>query len=196
MSVLRTALNHMNMNELKGACQMLGIIPAGKKGDIIRGISSFVRNGKKPTAQTIPRNCRTHPKGVFPLKPQTPIPFGSFKNNDVTREFLKSLVGQHFHFTAFGQYWIRNRWMKGKPPTYAEFARAWQKEYLRRRALQTARPKKEWAYLNFVQRFVKKSPTTSLNELANEWKKLRASQAALAKQILGAFKRSGKSPRS
>src|ERR1700736_1709695 len=138
MDVLRIALNHMNMKELKLACRSLGIRPTGRKGEVINEILRLVRRTKKSIAKSIPHNCQARPERSYPLKKQTSILCGSYKNNDATRDFLKSLVGPHFHFTAFGQDWIRSRWMKGKPPTYAEFARAWQQEYLRRRSGKTA----------------------------------------------------------
>jgi hypothetical protein len=186
------ALNHMNMKELKDECRSLGIRPTGRKGDIINGILGFVRGTKKPTANSIPHNCQARPERGYPLKKQTLILCGSYKNNDATRDFLKILIGPHFHFTAFGQDWIRSRWAKGKPPTYAQFARAWQQEHLRRRSCKIARPKKEWAYLNFAQRFGKNNPAVDRSELASEWKKQRAAQAALAQRILGNFKGRGK----
>jgi len=192
MEVLRIALNHMNMKELKGECRSLGIRLTGRKGDMINGILGLVRGTKKPIANSIPHKCQARPARIYSLKRQTLILCGSYKNNDATRDFLKSLVGPHFHFTAFGQDWIRRRWAKGKPPTYAGFARAWQQEYLRRRSCKTARPKKEWAYLNFVQRFGKKNSVIDRNELASEWKAQRAAQAALAQRILGDFKRRAK----
>jgi hypothetical protein len=192
MDALRVALNHMNMTELKDECRSLGIRPTGRKGEIINGILGFVRGRKKPVANSIPHNCQAQAQGVYPLKKQTLILCGSYKNNDATRDFLKSVVGPHFHFTAFGQDWIRRQWAKGKPPTYAEFARAWQQEHLRRRSGEVARPKKEWAYLNFVQRFGRENPAIDRNQLASEWKKQRAAQAALAHRILGTFKGEGK----
>jgi hypothetical protein len=192
MDVLRIALNHMNMKELKSECRSLGIRPIGRKGDIINGILGLVRGTKKPIANSIPHKCQARPASVYPLKKQTLILCGSYKNNDATRAFLRSLIGPHFHFTAFGQDWIRHRWAKGKPPTYAEFARVWQQEYLRRRSCKIARPKKEWAYLNFVQRFGKKNPVIDRNELASDWREQRAAQAALAQRILGEFKRGAK----
>jgi hypothetical protein len=66
------------------------------------------------------------------------------------------------------------------------------REYLRSRSCKTARPKEEWDYLNFVQRFGKKSLLIDRNELASEWKEQRAAQAALAQRILGDFKRGAK----
>jgi hypothetical protein len=76
-----------------------------------------------------------------------------------------------------------NRWMQGKPPTYAEFAKMWQQEFTRRQNT-VATPRQEWAYLNFMQRFQKASPNASRKEMTMAWKKTRAEQAAKALAFL------------
>jgi len=101
-----------------------------------------------------------------PLHPSRKILFGCYKNNEETRNFFKTLIGNHFHFTASGQDWIYERWTRGKPPTYAEFATFWQKEYEARKTKKRT-PKQEWAYINFVQRYRKKEPKSSQQKLAD-----------------------------
>jgi hypothetical protein len=97
--------------------------------------------------------------------------------------FFKNLIGKHFHFTAAGQDWINDRWQKGKPPTYAEFAKFWQAHY--EKSLKTAaNPRKEWAYLNFMQRFQKEHPQASRVEMTQAWNKTRSELAAKAKTVL------------
>lgn len=61
--------------------------------------------------------------------------------------FLKKLIGDYFHFTAFGVDWVDERWMDGNPPTYQEFVDMWRAEYKRRQET-PANPKEEWAYIN------------------------------------------------
>ncbi len=63
------------------------------------------------------------------LHPEALILSGPYKNDLRTRNFVKDLVGEHFHFTAAGIDWIRACWERGKPPTYKEFADWWQAEY-------------------------------------------------------------------
>ncbi len=58
---------------------------------------------------------------------------GSYKNDLKTRLFFKNIVGDHFHFTAFGIDWINEKWMEGNPPTYRDYATMWQSEVDRRK---------------------------------------------------------------
>ena len=59
---------------------------------------------------------------------------GGYKNDLKTRIFFKSIIGDYFHFTAFGIDWLKEQWMKGEPPTYKKFADMWTKEYAYREA--------------------------------------------------------------
>lgn len=97
---------------------------------------------------------------------------------------MKSLVGNHFHFTAFGQDWIKERWLARKPPTYRQFADFWQKEY-KARQKKPAAPKKEWAYINFTRALIQKNPNATRKEISAGWKKERLAQVQKAKDLLG-----------
>ena len=97
---------------------------------------------------------------------------GAYKNDLKTRLFFKELVGPHFHFTAYGIDWLEEHWYKGKPPTYNEFAVFWQKEH-ERRVHKPETPKKEWAYLNFLQHYKEKNPDAPKNEMLDAWARER-----------------------
>lgn len=119
----------------------------------------------------------------YPLHPKTLILKGSYKNDLKTRLFLKKLIGSHFHFTVFGQDWIMSCWERGQPPSYEEFAKIWQKEYERRQR-EGGLPKEEWAYIRFVQDFIRQLPNPSRALLLESWEKERQKQVAIAKDIL------------
>jgi hypothetical protein len=93
---------------------------------------------------------------------------GGYKNDLKTRIFFREIIGQHFHFTAFGIDWLESRWMDGNPPTYQEFADMWSKEYEFRTAYGSA-PKAEWAYINFVKMHSNENPNASRNEILSSW---------------------------
>lgn len=184
--VLEKALNYMIMEELKETCESLGIPSSGKKGEIILRILHFVNSGKILTSKNIPAASKAQ-KGVnYPLKPNTLILSGSYKNDLNTRLFMQKLVGEHFHFTAFGQDWIKEQWFAETPPTYKEFASFWQKEHEARKK-SVAKPKKEWAYLNFTQSYLAKAPHAAREEIINAWGKERRLQVRIAKALLKQF---------
>lgn len=183
LAQLSNALLYMNMKELRQACEQLGIPSSGKKGEIITRIVTFIKTGTVTKTPPIPTKSRAVKNVSYPLEPNTRILLGAYKNDLKTRQFFKSLIGNHFHFTAFGIDWINERWMAGNPPTYAEYATFWQQEYERRKE-QKANPKKEWALINFMQRFCEQNPRASHREMLQEWKRVRLEHVHTAQKIL------------
>jgi hypothetical protein len=118
IKTLREMLPYMNLKELKEACQILALPASGQKGEIIQRIYSFCEKGIVLTPSKVPE---------VSIAKKTLILKGAYKNDAKTRAFLKSMIGEHFHFTAFGQDWIKERWLAGNPPTYKEFADYWKK---------------------------------------------------------------------
>ena len=119
----------------------------------------------------------------YPLDGQTYILFGAYKNDLKTRLFMKKLVGEHFHFTAFGQDWMKKKWYDGKPPTYAEFAAYWSAEYLKRKQGMT-QPKDEWAYIKFIKEYIRKNPNATKEEILQKWFVIRKKHLLTAQAIL------------
>lgn len=183
LAELEEALNYMLMEELKEICESLNIPCSGKKGELIKRILHFVISGKILTPKGIPATSKAKKGEIYPLTFNTLILSGSYKNDLNTRLFMQKLVGKHFHFTAFGQDWIKEQWLAGTPPTYKEFAIFWQREYEARKK-KTANPKKEWAYLNFIQSYLVKTPNAPRNEITDAWEKERRGQAKKAKSLL------------
>ncbi len=186
ISELQTALHYLNMGELKDVCEHLHIPFSGKKGEVIRRILYFLKSGEILTSPLIPAVSKAKKGVAYPLSPKTLILLGSYKNDQNTRLFMQKLVGTHFHFTAFGQDWIKEQWLAGTPPTYQEFANFWQREYETRQK-RTATPKKEWAYLNFIQHYLEKNPNAKRKEIADAWKKERLAQVKKAQKILRSY---------
>jgi hypothetical protein len=177
------ALHFMNMKELREFCNAHGIPSTEKKGALIEKIMHFVKTGIILPIKELPNSAFAKKGTLYPLEPNTQILHGSFKNDLKTRIFFKKLIGDHFHFTAFGIDWIEERWFAGKPPTYQEFATMWQREYERRKKTK-AQPKKEWALLNFMQRYQEQNPNASKQEVMREWKKEREKQVNYAQKLL------------
>ena len=147
-----------------------------------------MKTGKVVSSLKIPENSTAKKLQSYPLKPESYILYGSYKNNSVTREFFKSIIGKHFHFTAFGMDWINQRWMEDNPPTYQEFALFWQDEYERRK-IKKMPAKKEWAYISFVQDYITKYPHASRNKIMDAWKKERIKHLKCVEKILINFYR-------
>ncbi len=172
---LSKSILFFNMQELRRMCEGLQLPSKGKKMALITRIMTFIETGKIVLEQEIPAISRIKEGQKIPLESQAKILFGSFKNDAATRAFFKKLIGEHFHYTAFGVDWISERWFAGNPPTYKEFAIFWQQEYEARKKTKIP-PKKEWALLNFVAAYLKKFPTAEREEVVTAWKQERAQQ--------------------
>lgn len=182
-STLYKALFYLSVSELKSLCTKLAIQPHGEKIDLIENIQQFITTGKPTTAPIMPSSSKAQSKKNYPLAPETLILYGNFKNDLKTRIFLKSLIGNHFHYTAFGIDWIKTHWLAGTPPTYQQFANYWQQEFSHRQIEKPAM-KPEWAYLNFVDQYKKDLPYASKTETIYAWKIYREKQVNLVKKIL------------
>ncbi|MBP6869882.1 hypothetical protein KBC04_03305 [Candidatus Babeliales bacterium] len=162
-------LLYLNMSELKKLCLYFAIPAQGEKIQLIEKIQLFLSTGKVAVVQEIPAISKARPNFFYPLAPETLMLKGSFKNDLKTRMFLKSLIGNHFHYTAYGIDWIKDLWMQGTPPTYRQFAVYWQSEYEARQVTKAAM-KPEWAYLNFLDRYKKQYPTALKSQAIIAWK--------------------------
>jgi hypothetical protein len=171
------------MRELKKLCLHFKIPSQDEKIKLIENIQLYLTTGKINTQKTIPEICKAQPKKNYTLAPQTLILKGSFKNDLKTRMFLKKIVGDHFHYTAYGIDWIKNHWEQGTPQTYSQFASYWQSEYIIRKNSKPAL-KPEWAYLNFLNQYKKNNPTSSKSQAIAAWKTEREIYVKKIKTIL------------
>ena len=143
----------------------------------------FIQAGSITTGKEIPAESRSKNYPQQPLRKDSLMLYGAYKNDAQARSLFTSLIGPQFHFTAFGVDWLNDRWQQGKPPTYQEFADYWIQETEKRKHKQ-AKPKKEWAYLNFLQQASKENPEASKDELLAAWEKLQKEQAGFAYTVI------------
>lgn len=183
LTVLRKSLLFLHVEELKNICLKLSLPDSGKKGPIIARIVHFLETGKIITLPKIPKTSCAQKGKLYPLHPQTLIVKDAYKNDLVTRNFFKHLIGDYFHFTAFGIDWINERWLEGNPPTYQEFAEMWKAEYARRKKEPVA-PKEEWQYINFTQKYIAEHPNASRDEQLAAWERERQHNVQIVLELL------------
>lgn len=179
----KEALYYLHLSELQEVCVRLHLCSKGRKAKLIERIFTFIERGKIIEVVPLPTVSRADLKKSYPLELNTLILFGSYKNDLKTRLFFKKVVGDHFHFTAFGIDWINDRWLKGDPPTYGEFAKFWQLEFERRQRERTM-PKQEWAYINFVQSFLTKNPKANRKQILSAWEEQRKKSCFIVNSFL------------
>ena len=181
--VLNTSLNFLHVSELREICTKLAILDKGKKDAIILRIVHFLQTGEIIKEPKIPAISLAQRGQNYALQPDALILKGAYKNDLNTRLFFKKLIGDHFHFTAFGQDWIMERWLAGNPPAHQEFADMWQKEYTKRKTIPSI-PKAEWAYINFTQKFMQQYPKASHTDIITAWEAERQKHKKIVDQIL------------
>ncbi len=180
---LQEWLSYMHVAELKDELKALNLsTKAFNKKELIERLVHYAKTGKELPHKQIPEISKAKSK-TTKLEPQSLILYGTYKNDLATRQFFKKIIGDHFHFTASGIDWLREKWLLGNPPTYAEFAKEWQTEYERNKIHKKA-PKQEWAFIRFSQKFIKENPNTSKQELIEQWDKERLILIDKARKIL------------
>ena len=180
---LKFSLNYFHMQELRDLCLNFNLPKSGQKVELLNNIISYIESGQIPPKKQLPDISKAQKGKEYLLNKKTLILLGAYKNDLKTRLFMKQLVGEYFHFTAFGQDWMKERWYSKNPPTYAEFAAYWRAEYLRRKK-NKAQPKGEWAYINFIQSYVKEHPHASKQEILRNWESMRKKHLLIAQEIL------------
>lgn len=181
---LKEALSHMHVAELKKELAHLGLSIKGfNKKELIDRLMHYAVTGKEIPPLEIPAISKAQRGMHYPLTPTTPMLFGSYKNDLATRLFFKQLIGNHFHYTAYGIDWLREQWLAGNPPTYAGFAHEWQAEYERNQQNKRA-PKQEWALIRFCQGYIQDCPNATKDEVLAAWAEARKEYVAKAREIL------------
>ncbi len=183
---LRASLHYLHVRELKICCEKLNLSVKGKKIDFINKIVHFLKTGEKINLSGYPAISVAKDRNNGVLSPDALMLKGTYKNDLKTRLFFKEIIGQHFHFTAFGIDWLESRWMQGNPPTYQEFADMWSKEYESRKKYGSA-PKAEWAYINFVKMYLNENPNASRNEILSSWETERAKHKELVDKFFKGY---------
>lgn len=181
---LRISLLYMNMTELRCVSRFFHLPPNDTKLNLIERILLYVSSGIRSEQPRIPDVSRGTSKKNEPLMPHQKMLYGIYKNDAKTRAFFKQILGEDFHFTAFGIDWLKDRWMKGNPPTYQEFADFWRAESQRRNVTKE-QPKEEWAYFNFTQDFLRANPNASQAQIIAAWKSERKKHVEKAYSLIG-----------
>lgn len=172
---LKESLLFLHVAELREIAKSLSLEHRGVKKILIFRICHFLETGERLKDAPFPKESCSKRGASYPLEESTLMLRGAYKNDLKNRLFFKKLIGDHFHFTAFGIDWLNERWLSGKPPTYLEFTDMWSAEYAKRKILPVS-PKEEWAYINFVQTLLKENPSLTKESLLELWNKERERQ--------------------
>lgn len=176
-------LHYLKMAELKKLCALYALPITNKKEQLISFIFAHVMGQEVTAPQPYPEISRAQRGAHPPIALASCMLMDAYKNDLKTRAFFKKIIGSHFHFTAYGIDWLNDRWRHGNPPTYQEFASFWRQEHEKRKQ-EPAPLKKEWALLNFLQRYKAAYPNASKLETTRAWHLERESAVRRVAQLL------------
>lgn len=178
---LKEALSHLHIHELEQQLEILHLSTKGfNKKELIDRIMHYTCTGKELLPIEIPITSKAQKNTEYPLEPDTLMLHGSYKNDAQARDFFKSLIGEHFHFTIYGTDWLRERWLEEDPPTYQEFAEYWQNDY-EDRMLNKRAHKQELVYNQFAHEFKQANPKASKSDLLAAWEEKRKQYVELVR---------------
>ncbi|MCD4756590.1 SAP domain-containing protein [bacterium] len=152
--------------ELVDFCREIGISGSGGKIEIAGRIEKYLKTGKIENKKSKNGgkkrgNIQKTPENINEVIPD------NYTSSQLFREYFKSIIGQHFHFTAY-----MKKYMETHPGiTFKEYVNEWQAEYERRKN-KNYHPKimKSCEYNQYIRDFFKDNPNKTRNEAIKYWK--------------------------
>lgn len=180
---LENSFTYLHVSEIKLICKTLNLSVLGNKMRMIKRIIHFLKTGEKISTPKYPESSKAINNKKHRIEPNSLMLKGRYKNDLQNRLFFKKIIGDFFHFTAFGIDWLEQKWLDGSPPTYQEFADMWIKEYQIRQKY-GRNPKAEWAYINFIKRYLIENPSAKRGDIIEQWNIERLKHKGLINKIL------------
>jgi len=151
--------------ELVEFCREIGISSSGGKIEIANRISEYLETGKVPE-----KASKKQPKLPKPIQEITRntilgIEYRTYKEK---KEFLKSVIGNHFHFTIhLLDYFKENAGKK----TYEDLIKEWYKEQeLRKDPNFVKEITPQFEYNIYIRDFMKDNSNKTRNDAIKYWK--------------------------
>jgi len=159
-------------DELVAFCRKNGLKTTGQKLEIKARIEHFLKTGKPIQESSIKNNKQTkNIEQALPKSIDEEIP-SNYTSSELYRKYFKSVIGPHFHFTAYMM-----KYMKEHPKmTFKNYVNEWLAEYERRKD-KSYKPKimKSCEYNQYIRDFFSDNPTHKLKEAILCWKYKRNS---------------------
>ncbi|MCK5475273.1 MAG: cytoplasmic protein [Candidatus Pacebacteria bacterium] len=148
--------------ELVSFCREIGISCSGGKIEITGRIVEYLKTGKIENKKRKIKKCiQRMPKNINDIIPD------NYSSSQLFREYFRSIIGQHFHFTAY-----MATYMKDRPEiTFKEYADEWQAEYERRKNKNYhSKIMKSCEYNQYTRDFFKDNPNKTRADAIKYWK--------------------------
>jgi len=151
--------------ELVSFCREIGINSSGGKIEIADRISEYLKTGKV-IKKTATKKLKL-PKSVEPITKDTIIGI-EYRSYREKKDFLKSIIGKQFHFTAhLLDYFKQNAGKK----SYSDFIDEWYKEQeLKKDPIFIKEIAPQFEYNTYIRDFTKDNPNKTRKEAIKYWK--------------------------
>lgn len=156
--------------ELANFCKKIDIPANGTKPVLEEKIVSFLKTGNYEPVYSanikkrLKKSRREPPPETIRLSDAIPE---NYKNSQKHREFFTSVIGKHFHFTAYMMNYIKNN----PGMTYQDYVNEWNAEYERRKDKNYKPPiLKSCEYNQYIRDFFAANKGMSLNDAIRCWK--------------------------
>ena len=152
--------------ELVAFCRKIGISGSGGKIEIAGRIEKYLKGGKIETKKIGKGGKKREGIQRIPESINELIP-DNYSSSQLFREYFESIIGQHFHFTAYMMQYIKDH----LGITFKEYVDEWQAEHERRKN-KNYKPKimKSCEYNQYTRDFFKDNPDKTRKEAIRHWK--------------------------
>ncbi|MCD4720156.1 MAG: SAP domain-containing protein [Desulfobacula sp.] len=152
--------------ELVEFCKQNKLKTTGRKPELTTRIAYFLKTGHAPKESNIKSLKTKNSIQVLPNSMNNPIP-ENYTSSELYRKYFKSIIGNHFHFTAYMMQYI-----KATPGiTFKQYINEWKKEHERRKE-KNYKPDimKSCEYNQYIRNFFEKNKNLSLKDAIKCWK--------------------------
>ncbi len=156
--------------ELQNFCRQKSITSQGAKTELVKCIEAFLKTGDKIQ----PKQQRSSVRDSDALITLTTRVI-NYKNDLITRNFFKSIIGKRFHFTAHVNAYREAKLAAGEKLTYGDLVKEWLAEEARRKTpnYQSMIPR-SCEYNQFSRNFYAKNIDGKHSDMVKAWHKEKA----------------------
>ena len=147
-------------------CRQYKLKTIGRKPELKTRIEYFIKTGNPPVENKQHKSKSKKSLQQLPKNINEPIP-DNYTSSELFRTYFKSIIGDHFHFTAYMMAYIKTH----PGITFKEYVDEWQREHQKRKN-KSYKPDimKSCEYNQYIRDFFANNTVYSLKDAIKCWK--------------------------